>query len=202
MENKQKLQNDEFYQKGVSLYKKKNYDYAIELLSGFLQKNPGFTECRHYLWDAIRQKNILNKPPLTTLALQKLKIFFIHFSLILFQIKKDTTAAEKTIHDILMINPSNVPILFKLAHLYITQDKKEEAISTLEELLKLDRENLPALKILATTYYTNKSYEKAKIIATKILNIDPRYLPAENILKDISAIGTIEKGFDDIKPAT
>jgi tetratricopeptide (TPR) repeat protein len=202
MENSQNSHDNEFYQKAVSLYKKKNFDYAIELFKGILEKDPDFEQCRFYLWDAIRQKNTNNKPSILTAVIKKIKTGLMSLKFYFLDITKKDTEALNLIRRIILIDPSNVSAFFKLAHLYLRSKQNEKAIKVLEQVLIIDKTNLPALKILASTYYSNKSYNKARLIATKVLEISPHYLPAENILKDISALGTIEKGFDEMKPAT
>jgi len=202
MENNKNNQGDDFYQKAISLYRRKNYDYAIELFGQSLNDNPNFPDCQRYLWDSIRQKNTLNKKSLFSLIYKKTKIILLTLKFLILNLGKKDAQMLKLIHDIIMIDPNNISAFFKLSNFYIQTKQKDLAITALEEIISINKNNLQALKILADIYYTKKLYEKAKLIAIKILNITPHYLPAENILNDISALNTIEKGFDEIKPAT
>ncbi|MFH1062331.1 MAG: tetratricopeptide repeat protein [Candidatus Omnitrophota bacterium] len=202
MENNNNLQNNEFFQKAIALYRKKNYDYAIELFSQILKDNPDFEDCQRYLWDAIRQRNAALKKSFFAVIVQKINIFLLLIKFFVLDMNQNNSQALALIHKIILIDPNNIFALFKLASFQLKTNQSALATAALEQVLAIDKNNLPALKILADTYYTKKSYEKAKLMATKILELSPRYLPAENILNDISALGTIAKGFDEIKPAT
>jgi tetratricopeptide (TPR) repeat protein len=202
MENNENFQENEFFQKAVALYRKKNYDYAIELFSQVLKDNSDFSDCQRYLWDAVRKRNAALKQSLLSTIIKKSKVIILMLKFSLLDISQNNPAALKLIRNIILIDPNNISALFKLAGLQFKTNQTAQAITALEEILLIDKNNLPVLKILADTYYTKKSYEKAKLIAIKILELSPRYLPAENIINDISALGTIAKGFDEIKPAT
>ncbi len=202
MENNKNHQDNEFYQKAISLYRRKNYDYAIELFGQLLNDNPNFYDCQRYLWNSMRQKNALTKQSFLFLFYKKIKIILLTLKFSILNLGKNNAQALKLIRDIIMIDPNNISALFKLSDFYVQTKQKDSAITVLEEILYVDKNNLQALKILADIYYTKKSHKKAKLMAIKILELSPHYLPAENILNDISALGTIEKGFDEIKPAT
>ncbi|MBU1087185.1 MAG: hypothetical protein KKD05_06660 [Candidatus Omnitrophica bacterium] len=202
MENTKNLQDNEFYQKAISLYRKKNYEYAIELLTQVLQENPEHQDCQRYLWDCIRQRNALLKHSFLATIFTKLKILILTLKFFMLNIIRPDEQTLELIKNIILLDPNNISALFKLSAVHSQRNQKTLAIAALEEILSIDKNNLLALKILADTYYTQKTYVKAKLMAIKILELSPRYLPAENILNDISALGTIEKGFDEIKPAT
>ncbi|MBU1044393.1 MAG: hypothetical protein KJ915_08380 [Candidatus Omnitrophica bacterium] len=202
MENDKNTLDNEFYEKAVSLYRKKNYAYAIELLTQVLQENPEHQDCQRYLWDCIRQKNALIKQSLSSIIIKKLKIFILTIKFLIISINQTNDQTLELIKKIILLDPNNISALFKLSAEYSKLNKNILKITALEEIIHIDKNNLLALKILADIYYTQKTYEKAKVIAMKVLKLSPRYLPAETILNDISALGTIEKGFDEIKPAT
>jgi len=193
-------QDNEFYQKGLAAYRKKNYGYAIELFKEALKAYPDYHEYEHYLWLSLREKRSASAAvPLRSLV-EMLAIAFLSIKLSLLQIAKKTNRVKALLKKIIAINPNNASALYKLAMVFAEEGKTQQAIHALEEILAFNRENIKTLKTLSRLYYNNKEYEKAKLTATKLLKLSPQDIETENILKNIAALGTIEGGFDE-KPA-
>ena len=202
MGQKSNLQDNEFYQKGLQALKKNNYAYAIELFRGVLENYPEFTQCRHYLLKAARENQKSKSVSITKLFLNKINIFLLNLKAAYFYLQNNFDLAVKLQEDIVLLIPGNISALYKLAFFFNKANKPNNAIVVLEEIIFIDKRNLAALKFLARLYFQNKNYTKAKTTAKILLDISPRNLEAENIIKDIAALGTIEKGFNEIKPAT
>ncbi len=202
MEQKSNLQDNEFYQKGLRSLKKNNYAYAIELFRGVLETYPEFTQCRHYLLKAARENQKIKSFSIAKLILNKINILILNLKVAYFYLQNNFDLAIKLQEDIVLLAPGNTSMLYKLADFFDKANKPNSAIVVLEEIIFIDKGNLAALKLLARLYFQNKNYAKAKATAKILLDISPRDLEAENIIKDIAAIGTIEKGFNEIKPAT
>ena len=202
MEQKSNLQDNEFYQKGLQALKKNNYAYAIELFHIVLESYPEFTQCRHYFLKAARENQKTKSLSITKLILNKINILILNLKVTYFYLQNNFDFAIKLHEDIVLLSPCDTSVLYTLANLFDKASKPKSAIVVLEEIIFIDKRNLAALKFLARLYFQNKNYARAKTTATILLDISPRDLEAENIIKDIAAIGTIEKGFDEIKPAT
>jgi len=195
-------QNDEFYQKALIAYRKQNYDYAIELFQEVLKNYPDFDECIKYLLLSARKKKQLRKSSLLQTLIGYLTTTILSIKLFFAQSLQKDQEAISILKKIFFINPFNPSALYRLAMIYSSQGKVKLAIVVLEEIISFDQKHTPTLQALAQMYYKNNDHQKAKLAATKLLTIAPRNLTAENILKDIAAQSTIEKGFDDLKPAT
>ncbi len=202
MEQKSNLQDNEFYQKGLQALKKNNYAYAIELFRGVLENYPEFTQCRHYLLRAARENQKIKSLSITKLILNRINIFLLNLKGLYSYLQNNLDLAIKLQEKIVLLIPENIPALYKLADLFDKTNKPENAIVVLEEIIFINKNNLAALKLLSRLYFQTKNYTKAKTTAKILLDISPRNLEAENIIKDIAALGTIEKGFNKIKPAT
>ncbi|MFH1093912.1 MAG: tetratricopeptide repeat protein [Candidatus Omnitrophota bacterium] len=202
MGQKSNLQDNEFYQKGLQAFKKNNYGYAIELFRIVLESYPEFTQCRHYLLRAAREDQKLKNVSFINIFLIKINILLLNIKVVYFYLQNKFNLVIKLQENLVLLTPGNTSVLYKLAVFFYKTNKLNSAIVVLEEIIFIDKKNLAALKLLARLYFQNKNYAKAKTIATILLDLSPRNFEAENIIKDISALGTIEKGFDEIKPAT
>ncbi len=193
-------QNNVFYQKGLDSLKRKNYAYAFELFQGVLENNPGFSECRHYLWLSARENMRIASP------LKKIFNFcrasILSLKLIYLSTAGNYQQAVSAAENIILLLPDNIPAYRKLAILFMRQDDIKSAVTAFEEILFIDKYNFPALKSLCGLYFKQKDYKKARTTANILLKINPHVLEAENILKDIDALGAIDKGFDELKPAS
>ncbi|MCG2711349.1 MAG: hypothetical protein L6416_03380 [Candidatus Omnitrophica bacterium] len=202
MEQKSNPQDNEFYQKGLQALKKNNYGYAIELLRGVLESYPEFTQCRHYLLKAARENQKSKNVSIIKLVLTKITILLLNLKASYFYLQNKFDPAIKLQEGIVLLNPANISALHRLAAFFYKANNPNNAVVVLEEIIFIDKMNPAALKLLARLYFQNKNYVKAKTTAKILLDISPRDFEAENIIKDISALGTINNGFDKIKPAT
>ena len=194
-------QNNEFYQKGLNAFKKKNYAYAIELFQEILRDNPDFSECRHYLWNSLREHKKNNASIYNKLK-DLIPAIFLNIKLTILVLSGQTRQAVDLAEKIVTLIPDNITAYMKLATVFTQAQDNLKAITAFEEILFLDRKNIGALSNLARLYFKQGNYKKAKATSEILLDITTQNLDAENILKDIAALGAIEKGFDDIKPAT
>lgn len=200
MEEKSNLKDNQLYQKAIQAFRKNNFAYAVELFNMVLTEHPDFSECRHYLLLSSRENQKANQVSALKLILNKIKILFLKIKSFFFSLQNPQEAIK--LHEqIVLLDPFNTKSLYSLASLFNKNNKLENALVVLEEIVLIDKNNLPALKSLADLYFKNKQYKKAKNIALMILKISPKDFQAENIINDIAALGLIEKGFDQIKPA-
>lgn len=202
MEQQTNPQNDEFYQRALAALKKHNFAYAVELFQGVLKNYPDFTECRHHLFSAARTNKKANPPNLIQIFSEKINVFLLSLKVFYSSLANSLDQAIALQEKITLLIPDNIPALYKLATLFMQKNEPANAIVTLEEIFFINKSSPVALKLLARLYFKTENYQKAKTMARMLLDISPRDVEAENILKDIAAIGTIEKGFDELKPAT
>ncbi|MFH2145288.1 MAG: tetratricopeptide repeat protein [Candidatus Omnitrophota bacterium] len=193
---------EELYQKGLSALKKNNFDYAVELFGQTLEHRPGFTPALNNLWKALREKRKISPASKIQAFLAAAKTLFlsVNFKCLLLLDKTDKAIAVQ--QQIICLSPESAAGYYNLAVVYIRQKKNEKAKDVLEQILFLEKKNANALRRLAHIYFEQKDYRKSQAMAKSLLSIKPGDLEAENILKDIAALGAIEKGFDNIRPAT
>ncbi|MFH2138391.1 MAG: tetratricopeptide repeat protein [Candidatus Omnitrophota bacterium] len=191
------IQDNPFYQKGISALRKNNYAYAVELFQEVLKTNPDSPECLHNLWTAIRESNKTSKSSIFNMLFKQTKILTLNFKLIFLLLKNNPDPAITVLQKIILLNPDNISAFYKLATLFIQQQKRALAKVSLEEALLINNNNLKVLAELAQLYLQDKDYQKAKLIAQMLLKINPHHLEAENILKNIAAFGVMEEGFDN-----
>ncbi|MCP4649076.1 MAG: hypothetical protein GY853_03185 [PVC group bacterium] len=195
-------QDNQFYEKGISALKKKNYAYALELFQQVLSTNPDYTPCLHNLWTTAREKKKSSSFSIITFIKEIIQTFILNVEVtyaILLSKKKSIISIQE---QIILLNPDNTSAFYKLATFFMQQNKTKHAKTALEEVMLINRNHLKTLILLANIYFSEKDYSKATLTARMILEITPNNLQAENILKDIAALGVIEEGFNNIRPAT
>lgn len=202
MESNINLQENESYLKALAALRKNNYAYAVELFQNLLKNFPNSTECRHYLMSAARQSKKANPPTLLKLISERISVVLLSVKVLYFSLSNQIESAISLQENIVLLIPDNIPALYKLATLFTRLEKIHTVIVILEEIILIDERNTFALKMLARLYFDSKDFQKAKTTAKILLNLSPRDMEAENILNNIAALGAIEKGFDEIKPAT
>ncbi|MBU4477837.1 MAG: hypothetical protein KKH34_01915 [Candidatus Omnitrophica bacterium] len=195
------LQNNEFYQKGLAALRKKNYDYAIELFSNILKNDSDNGEYRHQLWAASRAKKNASAKSIVTLISDKILFLFLGVQSSIFALGNKLNEARQIQEKITFIFPASLSAFSRLAALYLREKKTGLAITAYEEMLLIEKRNKTALRSLARLYFMKKDFQKARITANTLLKVSAHDLEAENIIKDIAALGLIEKGFDKITPA-
>lgn len=195
-------QNKEFYEKGLLALRKKNYAYALELFQLILRECPEFSECRHQLWTTARKQAAESRFSILG-SLRKISLLLILYLKLSARILTNQAAkAVPLCEEIILLTPNNTTAYRRLATLFLKDGQISNSLRTLEEIIFIDRNNLRALKLLAPLYLQEKDYPRAKKAAQRILEISPNSMEAQNILKDIAALNAIEKGFDEIKPAS
>jgi len=195
-------QDNELYQKGIAALRKQNYDYAIELFQQVLEIYPDFSVCLHDLWRTSREKRNSLPPSIFQRVIEKIKIGILSLKLIYLLMLGKLESAISVQKTIILLNPNCTPAFYRLATTFLRQGKSTLAKTSWEEILFIDKKNVGALRQLARLYYEEKDYKKATATARLLLSVQAHDLQAETILKDIAALGTIEEGFDNFKPAT
>ncbi|MBU4311559.1 MAG: tetratricopeptide repeat protein [Candidatus Omnitrophica bacterium] len=185
----------EFYNKGVLALEKKNYDYAIEIFSQILSSKYDHLEARHYLHLSLKNKagkassspitnavNVLNRLIGTLPSDAMLK-------------KGNVAAALEGIEKVLVKNPFDSEALKKIGDIFYRQDLIAHAIQNLEEAKSINAKDIAILKKLGEIYLKNEDYKNAKSNYEAALKINPNDPEVLRSLKNLDALGTIQKEF-------
>ncbi|RKY36275.1 MAG: hypothetical protein DRP78_04050 [Candidatus Omnitrophota bacterium] len=195
------IQDSKLYQKGIKALKRKNYAYAVELFSQVLISNPEKIECRHNLWLSLRGRKSVFPPSVLKLILEKIEIGFLQIKFIYFILFSKQALAISVIEKMIFLSPNNISRLNRLALLFMSQDNTDSAKVVFEEVLIIDQNNITALRQIMRLYFNDKSYHEAEVTAKLLLENIHNDLDAVNMLKDIAAIGAMDGGFNNIRPA-
>lgn len=188
---------EELYQKGLAALKKNNFGYAVELFQQTLEHHPDFTPALTNLWKALRERQKAVFPSKIKTAAIAVKTLFLSINFQFLMLLDKTDKAITVQKQIICLSPESTTGYYNLAIVYIRQGKRENAKNVLEQILFLKKKNANAVRRLAQIYYEEKNYLKSQAMAKSLLSLKPGDLEAENILKDIAALGAIEKGFDN-----
>jgi tetratricopeptide (TPR) repeat protein len=189
----------EQYQKGMSAFERKNFDYAIAIFNQVLAQEPGFFECRQALRVSQHQKagggsNFFKKmlsgagsSPLLAKA----------------QMLRDPVEQIKTAEQILNNDPNSVAAHKLLAEAALAAEFPKTAVLSLEIVTKNAPKDEDAQKNLARAYSEAGMGEKAEMVMAELMRLHPGDLQLADELKDISARKTLaEGGYDALASGT
>ncbi len=91
------------------------------------------------------------------------------------------------------LNPLNINILISITE--ILSHKNPEAINLLESVNIDHMQNVSALKKIAKIYLNAKNYPLAKKTLKRLLIINPNDLESQKMLKNLEALGVLEREF-------
>ena len=184
------------YEKALMAMEKKNYDYAIELLTHIINIKPDFVKGRKLLRLA-EIKNFEKNPPNIIMRIMRRIFSFPHrFIAIINETKGDNHAAISIYEKILRKDPNNVAVLIKLGNLLKIEGLKEASVIILESAIKISEKNPTAYELLGKIYSDLGNYNQATFCFKKVLELKPHDANAERELKNIAALTTIDKSFD------
>lgn len=188
---------NEFYNKGLLAFEKKNYDYAIEIFSQMLSSRHDHLEARHYLHLSLRNKAGASSSSNITKAINSANRFF-HMLPVGALLKKDNVpAALELLERILVKNPNDTEVLKKIADIFYKKGLLANAIQNLEEAKSINPRDIEVLKRLGELYLKKEDYQNAKLNYETALNINPRDTEVLKSMKNLDALGTIQREFKD-----
>ena len=183
------------FEKASMAIDKKNYDYAIELLTHVINIKPDFAKGRQLLRLA-EIKRFEENPPNIILRIINRVFSFLHMlPAIVNETKGDNQGAISIYEKILRKDSKNTLVLVKLGNLLKIEDMKEIAALTLESAVSISTKNPTAYQILGEIYSDLAIYDKARFCFKKVLELKPHDANAERGLKNLDALSTIDKSF-------
>jgi tetratricopeptide (TPR) repeat protein len=191
----------EQYQKGMTAFERKNFEYAMALFNQVLAQEPAFFDCRQALRVCQHKKSggsssffkrMLSGAGSSPL-LAKAQIAGL----------KDPLEAIKTAEQILNSDFNSVAAHKLLADAALAADLPKTAVLSLEIVVKNAPKDEDAQKDLARAYSAAGEGEKAEQIMAELMRQHPGDLRLADELKDISARKTLaEGGYDSLSSGT
>lgn len=188
-------QVNEYYNKGLFAFEKRNYDYAIELFSQALSLKKDFADARHYLRLSEQRKFQENPPGRLAVVLNKITNFPSLIKAIIFDIKNQPALAINEYEKALRSEPNNTYILTRLAQDLLKERDATSALKVFEEIRVINPNNIVALKNLGQIYSQLDNYSAARECYETILKIVPHDAEAEKGIKNLDALGAIKDSF-------
>jgi tetratricopeptide (TPR) repeat protein len=186
----------EFYNKGVLAFEKKNYEYAVEIFSQILVSAPEDLKARHYLHAAL--KNIAGTPKKSGIARSinslRRSIMFVPVEGMLKkgQLKEALDALER----LLAQNPFDTAVLKKMSEVFRKDNLLPNAVQALEEAKEIDEKDVEILKCLGELYLRLEDYKNARVNLEAAKKISPDDSEIIKSLKNLDALGTIQREFN------
>ncbi|MBM3253705.1 MAG: tetratricopeptide repeat protein [Candidatus Omnitrophica bacterium] len=185
----------DLFDKGVSAFNRKNYEYAIELFSQILRLKFDFAEARHYLRLA-EQKFFKEHPPkLLSRILNRFYCFFYGLRASIFYLQNNIKRSVDEYEKLLRKEPFDEKALLKLARIFQKINDANSALRLFEEVVQLKPKNIEALKRLGELYIKTDDLPRARSCFNAVLSISPYDLDAEKFLRNLDALGTLKKNF-------
>jgi len=185
----------ELMDKAEEALNRKNYDYAVELLTQAVETKPDYVEPRKKL----RETEFIEFEQRTTPGfMHAIKSAIINVApMISAAIKlssKKYVEAMEVCEKILRRDPRNVSVLIQLSKAAEGADYIDVAIICMEYARKVKPQSVTILKRLGYLYKDNEQLDEAKVCFQSIVARDPGDREAEKELNDLAALGTIMKG--------
>ena len=180
------------YDRGVQAIKRENYDYAIELLSDLLNKDPSNVDVRFNLREAARAKSEKSggffKKMMNTAGGGH------HLAKAQLALNSDPLEALKEAELMLVSDPKNVTALKISADAAEKAEFQQTQLKTLLMVHKLAPEDIPANTKLANLYCDLDKPEKAEQIYAVLCQHHPGDQDLMMDAKNISARRTMNRG--------
>jgi tetratricopeptide (TPR) repeat protein len=190
-------QNDlkEFYNKGILAFEKKNYDYAIEIFSQILSSKYDHLEARRCLHLSLRNKAGNAAASSITKALNSANRLIMMLPVEAMLKKDNISAALEGLEKILAKNPRDTEVLKKISDIFYMKGLVANALQNLEEAKEINPGDVKALKKLGELYLKAEDYKNGKTNFEAALKINPNDTDVLKSLKNLDALGTIQKEF-------
>lgn len=186
------------YLKGKDAFDKRNYPYAIALLSGVVEAAPGYREARNLLRSAEIGRFESGGNPLLKKLLAIPTLVPRFFKAYMCLKKGKWEEALRLYESILRKDPFNRIVLAQLARAAMNLNLVPVAIDSYEQIRRQNPKDVRALKALGRIYVNQADYERARRYFDEVRRLVPHDAEAIKGIKDIAAMKTIEDGgWDD-----
>ncbi|MBI4613163.1 MAG: tetratricopeptide repeat protein [Planctomycetes bacterium] len=176
------------YEKAEEAIKRKNYDYAVDILmKQILPIYPNDVKARKLLRGTVIKKYDENGYPG---KLAQMKAAGARAMLEKHKMTKQWDKAMEECEKCLLLAPKDVAILFSLAECSKQGGHAETAIAMLENAVQIDPEHKKSLKLLGHLYREKEDFEKAQGYFQKASKLDPTDNEAKKAVKDLAAMRT------------
>lgn len=185
----------DYFERGQEAFNKRNYDYAIELFQAALSLAPDLAPAHHLLWLSFKKKAEEYPPSAFKKAFIRVKTSPLFLKAGYLLRKGRALEAISQYRRILEACPSDVSALINMAGAFLREKMDDCAIKTLEDVIQLKPDQIAALKHLGKLYLKRGDLAKARSSFETILKISPGEPEAQRELKNLDALGTIQKSF-------
>lgn len=185
----------EFYNKGTLAFEKKNYDYAIEIFSQILSSKYDHLEARRYLHLSLKKRSENQAASFITNAINSINAFFGSLSANALLKKGNVAGALESLEKIIAKNPNDTEPLRKMADIFYKKGLIAQATQNLEEAKSINSKDITILKKLGEIYLKKEDYKNAKSNYEQALKINPNDTDVLKALKNLDALGTIQREF-------
>lgn len=179
------------YQKAQDASKRSNFEYAVEILKGIIQSEPGFTDGRNLLRKVEKEKS--SKLGAVAKIMANIKISLM--------VAKGRTLIGKKPLDAMKIAEDALALyLYAPAALNLLADAAESlkaysiSIEALELIDESNPKNLQNLKKLAQVYESAKMGCEVLKVRQRIVSMKPGDLGAEQDLRAAAALASMQTG--------
>ena len=188
------------YKKAQGAVDKNNLAYAILLLKGIVQKEPGFLDARETLRKMEKIK--VSKMGAIKRTISGLKAGSIAAKGKTLLARKKNEAAMKRAEDALAENLSSLAALNLLAQAAQELDATFITVEALEIAAEYHPKNVNVLDWLATVYGETKQGKKSLQIRQKLLAMDPQNIDKQQAVRAAAALATMDEGHMEEEGAT
>ncbi|MBN1587209.1 MAG: hypothetical protein JW937_07255 [Candidatus Omnitrophica bacterium] len=184
-----------YFDKAQEACQKENFPYAFELLDEVLAEEPSHAQARLML-QSIRERIAQGNPAkgmakmaASLKSAPQLAQAALHTN------RKDWAKAAAAYEAVLRANPTHEGALHQHGKVLLELDCVNAAVAVWEFLLKTNPDHMDTLRQLAALYLRTANSSKAHDAFERILKSNPNDGEARRGLKDLDAIGTLERGF-------
>lgn len=176
---------------------KRNFEYAVTLLLSYLKNKPESYEARTLLREAQEGKNAGKSFTAITQISFLLSNLSSYIKIIQYKLKKDNEALAQELETLLCSNPKDSFLLSTLADTLLQLKYNEPAIDLYKMIIEVKKDDIKSMRALVSLFLEIEDFEGAREYCNKILKKNPGDGAAEKMLRDMAAIGTINKGWSD-----
>lgn len=197
MFNVERDPHEAMFVKAKNAVDKRNFDYAVTLLLAYLNIKPDSYEARTLLRKAQDGKNAGKSISAAGQISFVLSNLGSYIKLLQFKIKKENNALAQELETLLSENPKDLFLLSMLAETLLHLQYNQAAIDVYKTVIAVKKEDLKSMRALVKLFLEIEDFEGAREYCNKILKKNPNDGDAEKMLRDMAAIGTINKGWSD-----